>query len=863
MRKKPKNSGRFFFSTLSACFLLLFASECGAQSDFIDFRFSPEYWHSAIGFPGDNHKTLVNEKGALLYDFGPGPYVRPGTVISVGLTDEDLILEKQFYPDPRVPVIQTELANGKHRLTIKSYSIVPERFDGNPAYTGDLWRTNGLTGSLGWASPPDSADPAFRNVAWGTNRPIEYHLRVTKGQRKKIVLGFCESYRTKPGLRRLRLVVEGADARTIDPLQNRQVNEPQVYQFIGHDTNSDGVLDIEILSPVGDPNTIVNVIWIFPADFEVDEAALIRGELSAQAEQYIDGGREPQVLKRPPRFDVLDVEIPAGGSPRLEVLSKRNLKFNAGENVVYAGNIALIKMWPKPEKAEWHEHGLGLIFPRGTARAIILVQDGFDSNPDIFPQPEEARSTERLARYWLEDVEIPYDRIVVPDQRLQEMLAVSVRTLYQMTEYVDGHLQFQPGAALYRGLWIHDGVYFAELALQLGDYATAREAIETYLRHQHETGQVEVMRPINIHRETPLLIWMLCRYAELTGDDKWLNERWSRVEKGIDWIRYLREQSLQPGAPNYGLTPEGFADGGVGGVQPEYASVNWILIALPKAIETARRFGRKDQADSWENLYREFLSSFRAAALRDVRNDKNGNPYLPVRVGAKGSDDDIPQQGQWMLPEALIHGRHIDPKDPIVSGTIKMLESHERQGLVTSVGWLKDGIWVYYGGFLAEAYLKLGEGEKAGRILYAMANHASPMSSWPEEQMPVGEGRRTVGDNPHGWTSASMLRLSIRLLAMEDGDDLVLFRGLPTQWLEPGKITELKNIATRFGPVNLSLRISKDGMKAEVSLNSMKAVGNGEIILDTSAFRAVGFRLPEDMSLPNWSEPFEAVFSIK
>ena len=56
-----------------------------SQETSIDYRYSPAYWHSAIGFPGDYHKTLVNESGSLLYDFGPGPYVRPNTVISFSL----------------------------------------------------------------------------------------------------------------------------------------------------------------------------------------------------------------------------------------------------------------------------------------------------------------------------------------------------------------------------------------------------------------------------------------------------------------------------------------------------------------------------------------------------------------------------------------------------------------------------------------------------------------------------------------------------------------------------------------------------------------------------------------------------------
>ncbi len=848
---RPRKTSLFLTGVLCC------AATCFGQ-ELIDYGYAPEYWYSAIGFPGDYHKPLVNEAGSLLYDFGPGPYVRPNTVISFDLTDDELALDKQHYTDARIPVVLTDLRGAQNRVSLKTFSFVQETFTEITPMDDTVWRSNGLTGSQAWASPPDSVDPAFRNVAWGTNRPIEYHLRVEKGQRKIVVLGFCESYRKKPGLRTLELHVEGAEEQTIDPLEAGPANTAQVYRFAAKDTNDDGILDVEILSPKGDPNTLVNVIWVFPADFELDDDALIRGALSNKAEVYLDAGREPQVLGRSPRFDVLHGEVSGGGTPRLRISTKRRLVHEPGADVVFADGIAFMKLSPAPAGVEQTAQGLDLIFAKGTARVLAVVQDGFVTDPTIFPELNEIDLSRKAEQYWLQDAGIPYGRIIVPDARLQDMLRSSIRTFYQSSETVDGFLQFQPGAALYRGLWMHDGVYFAELALQLGDVERARGVLEGYLRYQHASGQVEVMRPNNIHRETPLLIWALCRYAALTGDDAWLQARWRHVERGIEWLARLRKQTLHPGAPNHGLTPAGFADGGVGGVQPEYASVNWILISLPAAIETARRYGKHEQARSWQQLYELFLSSFRTAVRRDQQQDEHGNWFLPVRVGATDLKD-VPQRGQWMLPEALMHGRHIPPNDSLVDGTLAMLESNTEQGLVTSVGWLTDGIWVYYGGFLAEAYLKRGEGEKAAAILYAMANHASPVATWPEEQMPTGKGRRTVGDFPHAWASSTMARLAIRLLAMEDGNDLVLFRGLPQAWLQPGASTELKDVATRFGRVRLKLQVSEDGEEARIALSPLSPTGDGKIVMDMRAFDAVGFTMKDREATPRWDAPFELV----
>ena len=53
-------------------------------TDQIDHRFAPIVSQTVIGLPEDWHKSTINEKGAFTYDYGPGPYAIPETV--VGLT---------------------------------------------------------------------------------------------------------------------------------------------------------------------------------------------------------------------------------------------------------------------------------------------------------------------------------------------------------------------------------------------------------------------------------------------------------------------------------------------------------------------------------------------------------------------------------------------------------------------------------------------------------------------------------------------------------------------------------------------------------------------------------------------------------
>ena len=43
---------------------------------------------------------------------------------------------------------------------------------------------------------------------------------------------------------------------------------------------------------------------------------------------------------------------------------------------------------------------------------------------------------------------------------------------------------------------------------------------------------------------------------------------------------------------------------------------------------------------------------------------------------------------------------------------------------------------------------------------------------------------------PHNWASAEFIRLAVHLLALDRGQEMHLFEGLPTQWTKPGMVTQ-------------------------------------------------------------------------
>ncbi len=150
-----------------------------------------------------------------------------------------------------------------------------------------------------------------------------------------------------------------------------------------------------------------------------------------------------------------------------------------------------------------------------------------------------------------------------------------------------------------------------------------------------------------------------------------------------------------------------------------------------------------------------------------------------------------------------------------------MLRATKTQGLVLDTGWMHGGIWTYFASFYGHALLWEGLGEEAAQVLYDYANHAVPTRVWREEQKPLGKGIEEVGDMPHNWASAEFIRLTAHLLALERGDELHLFEGMPKDWARPGEVTALNGLQTRFGAVKLALKVAPDGQTARLQLEPL------------------------------------------
>jgi len=446
---------------------------------------------------------------------------------------------------------------------------------------------------------------------------------------------------------------------------------------------------------------------------------------------------------------------------------------------------------------------------------------------------DEAIQCRNEAESFWKSVSLPYNRITVPDPEIQNLIDASIRNIWQSREIKNGLPAFQVGPTCYRGLWIVDGAFLLEAATILGTGTEARNGVMYNLSFQKEDGRFEVME--KYWKENGIIVWTAIRHAMLTQDKAWLESVWPKLERAMEFVVKLREESRKDDSPlNDGLMPAGFIDGGLDYGQ-EYTNVYWNLLGMKTFVQGANWLGKKEEAQIWEKVYTDFYSCFRESAKRDIRTDPYGNAYLPTLMDEEGAKT-LPQKAQWSFCQAVYPGQLFDNEDPFVAGNLAMLEATEREGMVYGTGWDTKGLWNYFASFYGHAWLWQGNGQKAANILYAFANHASPLLAWREEQSPRGEPYKKVGDMPHNWASAEFIRLTVHLLALDRSNELHLFEGLPVEWTRPGMVTRLDGVATPFGPLIMELKVAKNGKSALLRVNPLRDPSCTKIVVHTAGW---------------------------
>jgi hypothetical protein len=323
-------------------------------------------------------------------------------------------------------------------------------------------------------------------------------------------------------------------------------------------------------------------------------------------------------------------------------------------------------------------------------------------------------------------------------------------------------------------------------------------------------------------------MFTLVRQCELKQNWQFLKDLEPNVRRAIDFLLKLRAEARAGSSVNgrYDLLAPAFADGGIGGVRPEFTNTVWTLAGLKAIAEAAERLNM-DSLRIARTFYNELRASFLAAAKQEMVWHPDGFDYLPMLAHEDPAWRDPepwnrprPQTAQWALSHAIFPGLVFDKDDPIVRGHIALLQSCTQEEVPAETGWLwHESVWNYNAGFAAEVYLWAGLSEWADRTFHGFLNHASPLYCWREEQ-PLQHALvgQDWGDMPHNWASAECVRYLRHMLVLEDGLRMRFLEGMIPANSAPRELFRLERTPTRFGRVSLDLEpLASNGWKLETT----------------------------------------------
>ncbi len=278
------------------------------------------------------------------------------------------------------------------------------------------------------------------------------------------------------------------------------------------------------------------------------------------------------------------------------------------------------------------------------------------------------------------------------------------------------------------------------------------------------------------------------------------------------------------------------------GVEYSLGWVNhWALAGLREAVYAARELGLTTDAELYETEAHELQTALEAYSSRH--------------------------------PEFFTHERTVNS---LVWPTHAWEHDPDRVKKPFAEWWtknrLKGGVftpepyWLYFEAAQAHNALLLGDPTPAWDVLrYRLVNQDLPgLYGWREGGQGVGTENAIFGVTlinqlrgchkfesitPHGWSQAELFLLQRAVLIEEWQEGLLLFGGVPAEWLKPNAHIAFERFPTWYGDISANLSIDSTGGAAQVTVRGGKAgtpikvrLPNGEVT-DMASGDSVSFHL--------------------
>jgi len=322
------------------------------------------------------------------------------------------------------------------------------------------------------------------------------------------------------------------------------------------------------------------------------------------------------------------------------------------------------------------------------------------------------------------------------------------------------------------------------------------------------------------------------QHYRITHDKAWLEQVYPAIQRKCDWLSRMRrtEEPIQivtdtPVLPFMhaqraaGVICIAAQDGIIMGTMDHGVTYSlgwvnhWALCGLREAAYAARELGFESDAESYEKEATELKAALDAFIDRHpeyFEYERTVNSLLwPSRV--------------WE-----------NELERIEAGFNAWWEKHRGIG----DDYQPEPYWLYFEFAQAHNALLLGQRERAWRVIqYRLQHQDLPgLYGWREGGDGVGTENAVHGVTlinqlrgchkfesitPHGWSQAEMWLLQRAVLVEEWRGGLLLFAGVPPQWLTPGAHVAFRNFPTWYGKTSAELVVDEEGRLATITVSGI------------------------------------------
>jgi len=409
-------------------------------------------------------------------------------------------------------------------------------------------------------------------------------------------------------------------------------------------------------------------------------------------------------------------------------------------------------------------------------------------------------------------------RINVPEARVNDAYRAWLAYTFLNVDKIDDKYEPHDGSGFYEAIF---GIMAAKYCNALGVMGYPDEA-QKYLDSLGTLISPEGHFSVAFGTvDTGVMLMVMARHYQLTGDEVWLRQAAPRMLKMCDWIINQRETAKAEQEKDslcYGMIQSKL---GVDnrGVYFSFVTDMALCVGMEEATGALLALGMKDDVARIEKECVAYREDIKRSMNRAV-TEHDGMKILPIMPDTHKylkrrlytAHEDAPPgkgytgHGYYSLFACMgLETGFLPAADQRFRLITDLLERRNGLEMGMCAFGAKGGIdhAFTYGYWLN--CLERGEVERALLGFYGSLAYGMSRGTWAGVEctnMVSGANARTL---PHLRSGTQQLRLLRNMLVREDGDRLVLAQAAPQHWLTDGKQVAVLDAPTRFGNVSYTI----------------------------------------------------------